>query len=150
MEEVLGPMPLPDAKWHRPEKEYVLSLLQRSRLSQRGAARVLGINERTMRYYCSGEQPTPYLVQYALEVLARQGSQEPPPAQTWHDAKDRPLEKRDAGQIVVGYDKHGTLLAGELVEDEFGVSIRSSSGVGAHMTPADVVERYALLSQPLP
>jgi hypothetical protein len=140
-------MPLPDAKLHRDDKEYVLSLLQRARLSQRGAARILGINERTMRYYCSGEQPTPYLVQYALEVLARQ-SPSGQDAAAWHFTKDRPLEKRDAGQIVVAYDRHGGLLAGELVADEFGVSIRSSSGIGTHQTLPDLVERYLLVNRP--
>jgi hypothetical protein len=147
MEEVLGPMPPPDAKWHRDDKEYVLSLLQRAGLSQRGAARILGINERTMRYYCSGDQPTPYLVQYALEVLARQNTSGQD-GEAWHFAQDRPLDRRDTGQLIVAYDRHGALLAGELVADEFGVSIRSSTGVGAHQTPPELVERYFLVKRP--
>ncbi len=63
-------VPLPDASQHCADADYVRDLLERAKLSQRAAARLLGINERTMRYYCSGEQPVPYLVQYALEMLA--------------------------------------------------------------------------------
>ena len=35
-------------------------------LSQRGAARVLHIDERTMRRYCSGQYPVPEVVWLAL------------------------------------------------------------------------------------
>lgn len=35
-------------------------------LSQRGAAKELEINERTMRRYISGEQPIPRVVEYAI------------------------------------------------------------------------------------
>lgn len=35
-------------------------------LSQRGAAKLLEINERTMRRYISGEQPIPRVVEYAI------------------------------------------------------------------------------------
>lgn len=38
-------------------------------LSQRGAARVLGINERTMRRYCSGQHPVHRLMDYAMKGL---------------------------------------------------------------------------------
>ena len=37
--------------------------------SQRGLARELGVSERTMRYYCSGEQPIPAIVWLALQAL---------------------------------------------------------------------------------
>ena len=37
--------------------------------SQRGLARELGVSERTMRYYCSGEQPIPAIVWLALQTL---------------------------------------------------------------------------------
>jgi len=43
--------------------------LQKAGLSQRGAAKALGINERTMRRYISGEQPIPRVVEYALNWL---------------------------------------------------------------------------------
>lgn len=35
-------------------------------LSQAGAARILGIDPRTMRRYCSGELPVPKWMEYAL------------------------------------------------------------------------------------
>ena len=38
--------------------------------SQRGLARELGVSERTMRYYCSGEQAIPAIVWLALQALA--------------------------------------------------------------------------------
>jgi hypothetical protein len=43
------------------------------RLSQRGAARALGIDSRTFRYYCSGQKVIPHLLNLALEgLIARQ------------------------------------------------------------------------------
>jgi transcriptional regulator with XRE-family HTH domain len=41
-------------------------MLDRAGLSQRGLAKELQINERTMRRYCSGEQPIPKTVEYAI------------------------------------------------------------------------------------
>lgn len=52
--------------------------------SQRGLARELGIAERTMRYYCSGELPVPTVIWLALETLA--GS---PPARRSPGAESR-------------------------------------------------------------
>jgi plasmid maintenance system antidote protein VapI len=46
------------------------ALLTRAGLSQRGAARELHINERTMRGYCAGQQPVPRTVELALKFLA--------------------------------------------------------------------------------
>ena len=40
-------------------------------LSQRGAAKQLGIDERTMRRYCAGDLPVPRVVQLALSALMR-------------------------------------------------------------------------------
>lgn len=37
--------------------------------SQRGMAKALDINERTMRYYASGELPIPRAVEYAIKYL---------------------------------------------------------------------------------
>lgn len=60
----------PDAKFAKPlDVEYLRELLNHAELTQRGAAKVLGIHERQMRYYCSGDIPIPYTVQYALEML---------------------------------------------------------------------------------
>ena len=43
--------------------------LAKAGLSQRGAAKLLDINERTMRRYVSGEQSIPCVVEYALNWL---------------------------------------------------------------------------------
>jgi transcriptional regulator with XRE-family HTH domain len=59
----------PDASRHDPRPEYVRALIERAGLSQREAARRIGISERVMRYYCSGEREPPYPVQFALESL---------------------------------------------------------------------------------
>ncbi len=44
-------------------------LLGAAGLSQRAAARALGINERTMRRYVSGDSPVPRVIVLALERL---------------------------------------------------------------------------------
>lgn len=44
--------------------------LQNAGLSQRGAAKLLEINERTMRRYVAGDQPVPRVVEYAVYWLA--------------------------------------------------------------------------------
>jgi hypothetical protein len=44
-------------------------LLGDAGLSQRGAAKALGINERTMRRYCSGDAAVPRVIVLALERL---------------------------------------------------------------------------------
>lgn len=44
-------------------------LLDKAGLSQRGAARQLDIDERTMRRYCAGEMPLPRTVEYALRWI---------------------------------------------------------------------------------
>jgi plasmid maintenance system antidote protein VapI len=49
-------------------------LLDRCGLSQRAAAKALEINERSMRRYCSGEQPVPKTVELALLYLCSQSS----------------------------------------------------------------------------
>lgn len=51
-------------------------LLDKAGLSQRGAARQLEIDERTMRKYCAGDLPVPRVIEYSLRwliVLAEQG-----------------------------------------------------------------------------
>lgn len=45
--------------------------LAEAKLSQRGAARAMEIDERTMRRYCSGELPVPKVVWLALETVRR-------------------------------------------------------------------------------
>lgn len=67
-------MHLPDFSLHNPKPAYILSLLKRAGLRQRAAAELLGVSERTMRYYVAEGRathiPAPYTVQYALECLA--------------------------------------------------------------------------------
>lgn len=45
-------------------------LLDRAKLSQRGAAKALGINERTMRKYVAGDQAIPRVVELAIRCVA--------------------------------------------------------------------------------
>ncbi len=61
----------PDPRKHNPDHGYLRSLIEAAGLSQRAAARSIGISERTMRYYLSGERECPYPVQFALEALAK-------------------------------------------------------------------------------
>ena len=64
---------IPDATRHNPDPAYLRGLVERAGLSQRQAAREIGISDRMMRYYLdSGAtgRPAPYPVQYALESLA--------------------------------------------------------------------------------
>jgi hypothetical protein len=44
-------------------------LLDSAELSQRGTARELELNERTMRRYASGDQAIPRVVEYAVRYL---------------------------------------------------------------------------------
>lgn len=65
----------PDATRHDPRPDYLRALLERAGLSQREAARRIGISERLMRYYLADPvtadaRTAPYTVQYALEQLA--------------------------------------------------------------------------------
>jgi len=65
----------PDSSLHNPDPRYLRGLLEQAGISQREAARLLGITDRSMRYYLSDETSTswrsaPYPVQFALECLA--------------------------------------------------------------------------------
>lgn len=63
----------PDATRHNPDPAYLRGLLLAAGVSQREAARRIGVSERVMRYYLAPEaadyRPAPYVVQYALESL---------------------------------------------------------------------------------
>ena len=68
-------MKYPDATHHNPDPAYLRGLITRAGLSQREAARRLGIGERIMRAYLADPdkataQRAPYPVQYAMEQLA--------------------------------------------------------------------------------
>lgn len=65
----------PDATRHNPDPAYLRGLIERAGLSQREAARRVGVNERLMRMYLADRaaksaQSAPYPVQFALECLA--------------------------------------------------------------------------------
>ena len=65
----------PDASTHNPDPRYLRGLLEKAGTSQREAARLLGITDRSMRYYLSDEtsdswRAAPYPIQFALECLA--------------------------------------------------------------------------------
>ena len=69
------PLSTPDAKNHNPDPIYLRDLITQAGISQREAARRLGIGERIMRAYLADSNKTtaqraPYPVQYALEQLA--------------------------------------------------------------------------------
>ncbi len=65
---------IPDSSKHDPRPEYLRALLEKAGLSQRAAARRLGMSERVMRYYLADARadyrPAPYVVQFALESLS--------------------------------------------------------------------------------
>lgn len=67
----------PDATRHNPDPAYLRGLLDKAGLSQSEAARLIGIDPRTMRSYLSDSATVarssraPYSVQFALESLAK-------------------------------------------------------------------------------
>lgn len=68
-------MKTPNQSEHRPnDPDYVRELLTKAGISQREAARRLGVTDRTMRHWCAGTAPIPYTAQYALECLAEQAN----------------------------------------------------------------------------
>lgn len=65
----------PNASNHNPDPRYLRGLLDRAGLSQRGAAELLGVSDRMMRYYLADEssaqhRSAPYSVQFMLECLS--------------------------------------------------------------------------------
>jgi len=68
-------MTAPDTRHHNPDPAYLRGLIARAGLSQREAARRIGVSERVMRQYLADREASsalaaPYPVQYALEHLA--------------------------------------------------------------------------------
>jgi hypothetical protein len=156
---------VPDAKWHRSrDTNYLRELLSVAKLSQRGAAPVLGVDERTMRYKASGERELTYAEQYLLEVLAdkmQTGEAMHAVHETatpyevavkakgaWHQISDRPLKKSDAGKIIVGFDKYRRPVLGMLTRDNFGLAIREFPAEGTAETPIERICVYQLLDPP--
>jgi DNA-binding transcriptional regulator YiaG len=65
----------PDPSKHNPDPNYVRELLAKAGISQREAARRLGVQDRTVRHWCAGTAKIPYTAQYTLECLAKEKSQ---------------------------------------------------------------------------
>ena len=85
------------------DADFIRELLEALGLSQREAARRLGIDNRTMRYYCSGKLPVPQTVLLGLQEMRAAAAQSVPlvvhPAlQAAFDAVDRnpqPIDEMD-------------------------------------------------------
>lgn len=65
----------PDAELHNPDPDYLRGLIDMAGMSQRAAARQIGISERVMRQYLADRNAAtalvaPYPIQFALERLA--------------------------------------------------------------------------------
>lgn len=63
-----------DAKQnHNTDPQYLRKLLADANISQLGAARLIGVAPRAMRYYLSSDGPRcPYAIQVCLEILAKE------------------------------------------------------------------------------
>lgn len=61
----------PNAEKHNPSPDYLRSLIEGAGMSQREASQRIGITDRSMRFYLSGQRPIPYSVQYAIEELCK-------------------------------------------------------------------------------
>lgn len=65
----------PDSTLHNPDPAYLRGLIEQAGLSQREAARRIGVSERMMRQYLASRDAAtaavcPYVVQFALERFA--------------------------------------------------------------------------------
>ena len=63
----------PDSSKYNPDPQYLRDLLKQAGLTQRKAALLIGISDRTFRDYLNGNHSSkaPYPIQFALESLAR-------------------------------------------------------------------------------
>lgn len=57
-------------KEYNADPAYLRSLLDRAGIGTRKAAELIGINNRELRHYLSGDRKHPYGVQFCLECLA--------------------------------------------------------------------------------
>ena len=64
--------PVPDSGLYHPDVHYIRGLVEVTGISQRKAAEVMGINERTLRHYLDPKHSNtaPYAIQFALECMA--------------------------------------------------------------------------------
>ena len=73
---------IPDSTKHNPDPAYLRGLLLAAGLSQREAARRIGVSERMMRYYLADStadhRSAPYPVQFAIESLSSPGRRKAP------------------------------------------------------------------------
>ncbi len=62
----------PDISKYNPDPQYLRDLLECAGLTQRKAAELIGVSERSFRDYLNGNHKSkaPYTVQFALEALA--------------------------------------------------------------------------------
>ena len=73
----------PEASLRNPSPRYLRGLIEAAGLTQREAARRVGVSERMMRYYLSdlsaaeAHRQAPYPVQYALEQLSQRKADVP-------------------------------------------------------------------------
>ena len=70
----------PEASLRNPSPRYLRGLIEAAGLTQREAARRVGVSERMMRYYLTdadsaGYRPAPYPVQFAIEHLVFQAKE---------------------------------------------------------------------------
>jgi len=153
---------IPDAALHRPgDTDYLRELLAAAGLSQRGAAKVLGIAERSMRYKCTGDMNLEYSEQFLLETIAdkvRQGEadmnavmKEAPKkiGTDWTHSGEREITRDDAGKLIVGFNKYRQYVFGRISTDGFGVVIKSPDDLDMHVVPLNDITTYALLDPPV-
>lgn len=65
----------PDASTYNPNPDYLRELIEKTGLTQRATARMIGVDERMFRSYLANREArsaatAPYSVQFCLEVLA--------------------------------------------------------------------------------
>jgi hypothetical protein len=87
---------------HRPdpsEVERLRALIAQGKLSQRAAARELGVDERTFRYWCSGDYPPPAMAFRALDPGVRHRENL---RRTIRD-NDQRIEMLESGKMTVGF-----------------------------------------------
>jgi len=60
---------MPDASTHNPSPEYCRDLIDSTGMTRPVLAKKLGMDERTLRRYLSGERKFPYPIQFMLECI---------------------------------------------------------------------------------
>ncbi len=62
----------PDASTYNPDPQYFADLVESTGLSQVALGKLLGVGERAIRRWISGDRKFPYTAQFALECLVLQ------------------------------------------------------------------------------